>query len=186
MHRDFTLQKRVILVVLGLLLATDIGLAVYSWELASAPQTPQKEFDDEYTKLKVLRGDIQSAQLIKDNMPATRGDCEKFEQSLPPANTGYSLLTAELDEIAKKAGLQIVTLTDRQKELTTRGMAEVSIDATVSGDYSSVVRFLNSLQRSQRFYVVDGLALATDAQNQSDNGPIRVGLHVRTYFRVAA
>ncbi len=186
MHRDFTMQKRVILVVLGLFLAADLGLAVYSWQLASAPQTPQKEFDDENTKLMLLKGDIKSAQDIKDHMPLTRSDCEKFEQSLPPANTGYSSLTAELDEIAKKAGLQIVTLSDRQKELTTRGMAEVSIDATVSGDYGSVVRFLNGLQRSQRFYVVDGLALATDAQNQSANGPIRVGLHVRTYFRVAA
>jgi len=33
---------------------------------------------------------------------------------------------------------------------------------------------------------VDGLALATDAQSQAATGPIRVGLHVRTYFRDAA
>ena len=37
MHRDFTLQKRTILVVLGLLLAADLGLATYSWRLASSP-----------------------------------------------------------------------------------------------------------------------------------------------------
>ncbi|MGB9466953.1 MAG: type 4a pilus biogenesis protein PilO [Candidatus Acidiferrum sp.] len=186
MHKEFTLQKRAILAVLAILVAADIGLAIYNWQLSTSPHTPQREFDDEYTKLKVLRGDIQSAQLIKDNMPATRKDCEKFEQSLPPEGSGYSSITAELDEVAKKAGLQIVTLADRQKELPARGLAEVSIDATVSGDYGSVVRFLNGLQRSQRFYVVDGLALATDAQNQAPNGPIRVALHVRTYFRVAA
>jgi hypothetical protein len=45
---------------------------------------------------------------------------------------------------------------------------------------------VNGLQRSQRFYVVDGLALATDAQSQAAAGPIRVGLHVRTYFREGA
>ncbi len=42
MHRDFTLQKRAILVVLGLLLAADLGLAIYSWRLASSPQTPRR------------------------------------------------------------------------------------------------------------------------------------------------
>jgi Tfp pilus assembly protein PilO len=186
MHRDFTLQKRAILIVLGLLLAADLGLAIYSWRLSSSPQTPQREFDEQNTKLGVLKGDIKSAQYIKDNMPATRSDCEKFEQSLPAASTGYSSITAELDEEAKKAGLHIETLTNKQKELSNRGMVEVSFDATVNGDYGSVVRFVNGLQRSQRFYVVDGLALATEAQSQAATGTIRVGLHVRTYFRDAA
>lgn len=186
MHRDFTLQKRIILVVVGLLLAADLGLAIYSWRLSSSPQTPQKEFDAQAIKLGVLNNDIQSAQYIKNNMPATRKDCEKFEQSLPASITGYSSLTSELDEVAKKSGLQIVTLTNRQKDLPNRGMAEVTIEATVSGDYGSVVRFLNGLQRSQRFYVVDALALATDAQTQAASGPIRVALHLRTYFREAA
>ncbi len=186
MQKDFTLQKRFILVVLGLLVAADIGMGVYSWQLSNAPRTPQKEFDEEYVKLKVLKGDIQSAQLIKDNMPTTRKDCEKFEQSLPSASVGYSSVTSELDDVAKKSGLQIVTLTDHQKDLPQRSMAEVSIDATVSGDYGSVVRFVNGLQRSQKFYIVDGLALASDTQNQSANGPIRVGIHLRTYFRMAS
>jgi Tfp pilus assembly protein PilO len=82
--------------------------------------------------------------------------------------------------------LKIDTITARQKEIANRGVAEVSIEATVTGDYSSVVRFVNGLQRSQRFYVLDGLALATDTQNQAAQGPIRVALHLRTYFRDAA
>ena len=186
MHRDFTLQKRAILVVVGLLLAADIGLAIYSWQLGSSPHTPQKEFDEQTIKLGVLKTDIKSAQSIKDNMPATRKDCEKFEQSLPPAGTVSSSITAELDEIAKKAGLQIVTETGRQKEIPNRGMVERTIEVTVNGGYGSVVRFVNGLQRSQRFYVVDGLQLATDAQAQAANGAIRVGLHLRTYFREGA
>jgi Tfp pilus assembly protein PilO len=174
MHRDFTLQKRVILVVVGLLLAADIGLAVYSWQLSSAPHTPQKEFDDQTAKLGLLKNDI-----------ATRKDCEKFERSLPAASTGYSSITAELYDIAKKSGLQIVTVTNSHKDIPNRGMAELTIEATVNGNYGSVVRFVNGLQRSQRFYVVDGLTLATDAQAQA-TGPIRVGLHIRTYFREGA
>jgi Tfp pilus assembly protein PilO len=186
MHRDFTLQKRAILTVLGLLLAADMGLVIYSWHLSSSPHTPQREFDEQTTKLGVLKNDIKSAQYIKDHMPATRKDCEKFEQSLPAASTAYSSIEAELDEVAKKAELQIETRTQRQKEIPNRGMVEVTIDATVAGSYGSVVRFVNGLQRSERFYVVDGLALATDAQTQAAAGTVRVGLHVRTYFREGA
>ena len=107
MHRDFTLQKRAILLVVVLLVAADLGMAIYSWQLASAPSTPQREFDDQNLKLMVLKGDIDSAKLIKDKMPATRKDCEKFEHSLPPAGIGTSSVISELDDIAKKSGLQI-------------------------------------------------------------------------------
>jgi type IV pilus assembly protein PilO len=186
MHGDFTLRKRAIQVVVGLLLAADIGLAFYSWQLSSSPHTSQRVFDEQAVKLGVLNNDIKSAQFIRDHMPATRKDCEKFEQSLARESTSSSSITAELDEVAKKSGLQVVTLTFRQKEIPNRGMAEMTIEATVSGNYGSVVRFVNGLQRSQRFYVVDGLALATDAQTQAATGPIRVGLHVRTYFREGA
>src|SRR5580692_9507529 len=139
MHRDFTLQKRAILTLLGLFLAADMGLAIYSWQLSSSPYTPQREFDEQTNKLGVLKNDIKSAQYIKDNMPTTRKDCEKFEQSLPAESTGSSSITGELDEVAKKAGLQIVALTSARKEIPNRGMAEVTIEATVSGDYGSVV-----------------------------------------------
>jgi Tfp pilus assembly protein PilO len=186
MHRDFTLQKRAILIVVGLLLAADIGLAIYSWQLSSSPYTSQRVFDEQAIKLGVLNNDIKSAEFIRDHMPATRKDCEKFEQSLARESTSSSSITAELDEVAKKSGLQQVTLTYRQKDIPNRGMSEMTIEATVTGNYGSVVRFVNGLQRSQRFYVVDGLALAADAQAQGAAGTIRVGFHVRTYFREGA
>lgn len=186
MHRDFTLQKRIILIVLGLLLAADIGLGVYSWLLASAPHTPQSDFDAQNLQLKVLRGDIKSAELIKDHMPATKKDCEKFESELLTESTGYSPVTAELYDTGKKAGLQIVSVGFKQKEVENRGMAEVNMDVAINGDYPSVVRFVNGLQRSQRFYILDSLALATDTQNKAATGAIRVELRIRTYFRDSA
>lgn len=185
MPRDFTVRKRAIMLFLGLLLAADVGLAAYSWQLASSPHSSQAELDAQNMRLKLLKGDIKSAQSIKDNMPATLQDCEKFEQSLPPESIGSSSIMSELYDIARKSGLQIVTLANKQKEIPNRGMMEVSINATVSGEYGSVVRFVNGLQRSQRFYIVDGLALGSDTQNQAAKGSIRVELHIRTYLREA-
>jgi Tfp pilus assembly protein PilO len=189
MQQDFTNRKRAILALLGLLVAADVALGAYSWHLASAPKTTDREFEAQNLRIKLLNKDIADAQNIQKDMPATSKDCEKFEQSLPPESTGYSAMTSELDDLAKKSGLQIVTLTNKQthqKELTGRGMAEISIDATVSGGYSSVAKFVNELQRSEKFYIVDSLTLAADMQNQSANGPLHVALHLRTYFREAA
>lgn len=180
--RDFTLQKRIILTVLALLVAADIALAVYSYRLASAPQ---KQFDQQSVKLKVLRGDVKSAQDIKDNMPGTRSDCEKFERGLPLESVGSSTMTADLDEIARKAGLHILTLTSKQKEVSGRPITEMHIEMTVNGDYASVARFVNGIQRSEKFYIVDDLILS-EAQSKTAIGALSVALHLRTYFREAA
>ena len=183
MHRDFTIRKRAILIVLGLLVAADIGLAFYSWQLRSAPRRSQAYWDAQTIQLKLRKADIERADRIKRELPATIKQFDDFEKSLLPVSTGYSAVSSELDSIAKKAGLQIATLAVKPKEVPNRGLEELTIDATVSGDYGSVVRFVNGLQRSQNLYAIDSLALATDTQNQAGIAPVRVGLHVRTYFR---
>lgn len=186
MGPDFTIRKRAVFTVLGLLLAADVGLAAYSWHLASAPRREQTDWDALTLKLKLRKADIDRADKIRKDIHATEKQFEEFEESMLPASTGYSSVTAELLSTAKKAGLQNVTLGARQKEIPDRNMEEVTIDATVNGDYASVVRFINGLQRSRSLYAIDGLALASETQSQAGMGPIRVGLHVRTYFRTGA
>jgi hypothetical protein len=65
-------------------------------------------------------------------------------------------------------------------------MTEVAIDATVNGDYKSVIGFLNGLQRSANRYAVDSLTLASENANQGSANVIKVALHLKTYFRTAA
>lgn len=182
----FTSRRRAILAVLGVLIAADIALGAYSWQLASAPYTSPKQFDAMSIRLDALRANIQSAQKIKDAMPQTKSDCDKFEHSLPPVSAGSSSMAAELDDIAKKAGLRVEGFSFKPKALSEHGVTEESIDATVSGDYAAVARFVNALQRSQKFYIMDGLAVTGDSQTQKANGPLRVAMHLRTYFRMAA
>lgn len=186
MPRDFTIRKRVVFNLLGLLLAADVGLAAYSWHLASAPRRPQTDWDALTLKLKLRKADIDRADKIRKDIHVTEKQFEDFEKSLLPVSAGYSSVASDLASSAKKVGLQIVTLAYRQKGIPDRNMEEVTIDATVNGDYASVVHFVNDLQRSKNLYAIDGLALASETQNQAGMGPIRVGLHVRTYFRTGA
>jgi type IV pilus assembly protein PilO len=186
MSRDFTWRRRIILVGVVLLVLADVALAAYSWQLASAPHAPEKRIAGE-TKLRdVLKGDIKRAQDIRDNIPAIQKDCDRFEQSLFPASAGYSAVRSELGTTARKHGVQLDDLSFKQTEIPSRGMTEVTIDATVNGDYKSVISFLNGLQRSANLYAVDSLTLGTENANQASANVIRVTLHLRTYFRTAA
>jgi hypothetical protein len=185
MRRDFTLQRRVIIGGLALLVLADCGLGAFSWRQASAPRTPQQELDRQTLQLKLLQGEIGRAKAIQQSMPVTQVDCDKFEKSLLPASSGYSAVAAELGGIAGKARLHISGVSFHRKEIPNRGLSEVELEATISGDYEGVVRFLNGLQRSENVYTVDSLALASDNQSQGASAAIRVTVRLRTFFRGA-
>ena len=182
MRRDFTVRKRAILGSVILLVLTDVALAAYSWQL-SAPHAPQQQLAMETRQHSLLKADIKRAQDIRENIPAIQKDCDQFEESLFPASAGYSSVRSELGATAKKNGIQLEDLTFKETKIANRGMTEVVLDATVSGDYVSMIGFLNGLQRSANLYQVDSLTLASENANQASN-VIKVVLHVRTYFRM--
>ncbi len=186
MRRDFALRKRIILAGVILLVLADVALAAYSWELSSAPHAPQQQLAVETRQHDLLKADIKRAQDIRDNIPAIQKDCDHFEQSLLPASSGYSAVRSELGAIARKSGIQLEDQAFKQTEISNRGITEVAIDATVNGDYKSVIGFLNGLQRSANLYEVDGLVLASENANQASTNVIKVALHLKTYFRTAA
>jgi Tfp pilus assembly protein PilO len=185
MQRDFALRKRLIIAGLAALVVVDFGLAAYSWRLSAAPRTPRQLLVREKAQLNLLHADVHRAEAIRDKMPSIQLDCEKFEHSLRTANSGYSDITAEVYGVAGKAALRIDDLTFKQKPIPNRNLDVVDMEATVTGEYSSVVRFINGLQRSENIYEIDGLSLTEDSQNHAANGPVRVTVHMKTYFRSA-
>ncbi|GAC1642158.1 MAG: hypothetical protein NVS9B14_23770 [Candidatus Acidiferrum sp.] len=188
MAKDFKLEKQAIIAGVALLLLADIGLAVYSWRLSSAPAISARDLDAQSIKLKKLKAEIEDAENTQKNFPQTVNDCDKFEQSLPPAATVSSTISGELADVAKKAGIQLTGMVFRDKEkekdkdFGSRGISERAIDATISGNYDGVVKFLNGLEKSEGYYVVDSLELSTEATTPN---LLRVSVHMRTFFRTA-
>ena len=88
--------------------------------------------------------------------------------------------------MAAKSGIRIDDRSYKQMEIASRRMTELVLDATVSGDYRSVITFLNALQRSPNLYEVDSLTLGTENTTTASANAIRVTLHLKTFFRTAS
>jgi Tfp pilus assembly protein PilO len=183
MRRNFKFERRAILLGVILLIAADIALVVYSWNFSST--THPQDLAVLTRNRDLLRADIARAQDIRSKIPAIQKDCDKFEQSLYPVTTGYSSVASELGAIARKAGLELESGSFRQNDLKGRPLAEVEIEAVVSGSYGGVVRFLNGLQRSSNVYAVEGLSAKSEAGRVGSTGEVRVTIHIKTYFRTA-
>jgi len=185
MTRDFRLQKRLIIAALVLLIAADVALAAYSWRMGSSSRE-QQALIEQTRELKLSQADVERAKGIKNSMPSIQADCDRFEHLLFPASTGYSSVTSDLDAIARKSAAQVQDLGFKQSEITARGLTAVEITATVSGNYSSVVHFVNGLQRSDSVYILEGLSIGGDSVSPGPAAVVKVTLHLQTYFRTAA
>jgi Tfp pilus assembly protein PilO len=183
MARDFKFERSAIVAGVALLLVADVALGVYSWRLSRGPKTTAQSMDVEAHNLRRLKADIEEAEKVEANFPKTVKDCDKFEQSLPLAANASSTIEAELGEASKKSGAQLTGVVLHDKDVASRNITERLMDATVSGNYENVVRFLNGLQKSPNFYVVDSLELTSDATTPN---VLRVTMHMRTFFRTAA
>ena len=184
MKIGFSVQRKIILLGLAVLIAADVVLALYAMQ--SATRFTRNELAAEKTQIKLLKADIKRALTIQQSIPQTKADCERFENSLYPSSAGYSAVTEELTGFEKQAGLQSVSLGFHPKELPGRNMVELGLDVAVNGDYKGVVRFLNGLQRSKNFYILDTLTVAAEPTAQATAGPLRVVLSLRSYFKNVA
>lgn len=186
MRRDFTTRKRIILGALLVLVVADLALAVYSRELSSIPQTSTQALAQQSLQLKLMQADNDRAQKIKDGIPETLKEFDRFEKTLLPASSGSSSLLAELGELARKSGVRLSDISFKPIPVPERNVNEMVIDAIIGGDYKNVIQFLNNLQRSSNNYIVESLTLATEGSTQGPANVIRVGLHIKTYLRATA
>lgn len=186
MARDFTTRRRAILGGVICLVAADLALAAYSYQLAFQPLATGPEFTRREEYVKKLKASVVRADQIRKDMPSTQLDCEKFEHMLLPASTGYSSLSAERSEIAKKSGVSVQGTGFKTTLVPQRGWIEVAMETTIEGDYKNVILFLNGLQRSANIYEVESLALAPQKDTKGPANVIKVTLHLKTYFRAGA
>ena len=184
MKIEFPLQKKIVIAGLLVLIVADALLALYAMQ--SATRFSRSGLAGQKTQIKLLKADIKRARAIQQSIPQTKADCERFENSLYASSAGYSAVTEELTGFAKQAGLQTVSLAFHPKEIPGRNVVELGLDATVNGDYKGIVRFLNGLQRSKNFYIIDTLTVAAEPTAQAGAGPLRVALSLRSYFKNAA
>jgi type IV pilus assembly protein PilO len=133
-------------------------------------------------QLELRQTELRTAQLQAKplrNLPqrvadSTHGAEHFYDGRVPGAD---SAILAELGELATKAN---VRLGRGQYAFAPalHDVMEVRMDESVSGDYTSVMKFINSVERDKMFFVINGLTLSGQ-----QGGLVNLRLKVTTYLR---
>jgi Tfp pilus assembly protein PilO len=179
MNRKFELRKTIVRWALVVAVVLDLGLVGLNWRMARAPHAPAGELARLNRQREMMEGDLRRGDEIQKELPAIAlQDDRFFHEQFRPLPTGYSDLVADLNSLAVQAGLHVDSTTFDQHSADSHGIVQVNISESVEGNYQSLITFLNALQRSKNFYILDGLGLSS-----SMAGNVRLSLQLRTFFR---
>lgn len=165
---------------LGVVLTLDLGLAIFLWRISlQQPEAMKAQRGHLELQARELRADVERGEKIYASLPQAGKDADAFyQQSFMDAGTGYSRIEGDLADIARKSGVRISGVEFKQKELKDRGVIQIDINTALEADYPAVVQFINGLERSKNFYLLDSLRLTA-----ATTGGIRLDLELHTYFR---
>ncbi len=159
-----------------LLAAVNLFFAVrtiVAWRDASSDRQAQIE-QDQFT-LKQLRDQAAHLNGLPEKVDQARNDASGFyKQRIAP---DYSSIVSGLGDVAVHSGVRLTRASYSQAPAIP-GLAEIRIDANMSGEYTGVMHFINGLERDKTFFLIDGLTLTGQ-----QGGLANLRLRLTTFLR---
>jgi hypothetical protein len=162
----------------AVLLALAIGLSVrlvLDWSFtrgrfASALSGKQTELKAMQLETAPLRGLDKQVSHARDQM-------RDFYQDRIPSS--YSSISTRIGALQVASGVRLSRVQYSQGAPVS-DLTEISMDAGISGEYPAIMRFINSLERDQTFFVIRAMSLTGQ-----QGGQVSLRLRVSTWLRAA-
>jgi type IV pilus assembly protein PilO len=141
-----------------------VGMSAANWYFAIDPiETHLTQLAGEQQK---LDGDLTQKQTIANNLNQFKREKEQLEQQLAQATTELPTqadideLLRQLNDVAKKAGLEITSVTP-QGEAAESFFVRIPIAMSVAGSYEEIAVFFESVSRLRRIVNISNVSLDT-------------------------
>lgn len=170
---------RVAIVVLLVANLVAAGFAFHWWN--NSPAALESKLADTRQQLNIERNLVTRSKNMAAKVDTARAQAGKFiDGYMTPRRNTYSTILGDLDQMAAQAGIKT-----RERSITrdpVEGSASLSmltLTASFEGSYPSVLKFMNSLDRSPRFLIVERLQAAPVANSQNLQATVKLNAFVR-------
>jgi Tfp pilus assembly protein PilO len=160
------------------LLVTVIVLSVrFGLDWAATNTSSSDALAAKQVQLKTL--DLETAPLrgLDKRVDDSRAQMKAFYSRRIPPN--YSSIATRIGELALKGPVRLSRVQYSQGKPGS-DLTEISMDATITGEYPQIMRFINGLERDQTFFVIRAMALTGQ-----QGGLVNLRLRVSTWLRPA-
>jgi hypothetical protein len=147
-------------------------LAWSTLRAAGADQLQQQQ-----TAYRALQLEMSPLRGLPQKVSLSRTQADTFYTARFP--NAYSTISATINDLATKNSVRLTNLAYTPTPALA-GLAELRMDASLSGEYAPLMHFINGLERSKTFFLINGLTLTG-----SQGGLVNLRLRLVTYLHAA-
>lgn len=162
-------EPRIVLrAIIFALLAANVAAAVMAFKpFGGSADDLRREEAALNQQLTSLRARVAKDKLLVAKMQSARKDTDQFlAKYVTDERFGASTLGLELERIATEAGVKELPGSYSEKDIEgSGGMKMETVTAGCEGSYASLAKFINLLDKSPRFLIIENLATSAPQQN---------------------
>lgn len=171
-------EPRIVLrAIIFALLAANVAAAVMAFKpFGGSADDLRREEASLNRQLTSLRDRVAKDKLLVAKMQNARKDTDQFlAKYVTDERLGASTLLGELGRIAADAGVKELPGAYSEKPIEgSDGMVMVTVTAGCEGSYASLAKFINLLDKSPRFLIIESLATWAQQNGAALNVQIKI------------
>ena len=158
---DLREPRAFMLVIAGVLFCLNLVAAAYAFHLfGSSPAQVAQQLQQTQQELSAARARLIMTRQVTGKVQKARGEGDEFlTLYMTPRRTTYSQVYAEIQDAAERSGMKWKegTFSPPDPVKGSDDLSKLTLSVAFEGPYPNLLKFVNLLDRSKRFLVIDSL-----------------------------
>src|ERR1700704_661099 len=177
---DLRQTRKKIKTALAIMVGVDVVAAVILFPpLVGSTDSPRQELNQLWSELRLKTRQVEPLKNLPQKVVQANGQITDFYKRRFPAQD--SQIATEFGKLAAGDGVTIESAKYKAGDVGPGHLQPVEIEATLAGNYVSLARFINGLERDDMFFIINSVTLGGE-----QTGPIKLQMKVETYLKVGA
>ncbi len=176
---DLRQTRKDIKTSLAIMLAVDVvAMAVLFSPLVGSTDSRRQELNQLWSELQTKTRQVEPLKNLDKKVITANQQIKEFYKKRIPAQD--SQIITEFGKLAAANGVTIeqAKYPVRVKDEEINQLYPVEMDADLSGNYVSLAKFINALERDDMFFIISSITLGGEQK-----GPIKLQMKLETYLK---
>jgi Tfp pilus assembly protein PilO len=174
---DLRQTRKKIKTALAIMVGVDVVAAVVFFSpLVGSTNSRRAELNQLWSELQIKTRQVEPLRTLPQKVVVAKQQVTDFYDRRFPAQN--SQIATEFGKLAAADRVTIEHAKYKLGEVGPERLQPVEIEADLAGDYGSLARFINALERDQMFFIINSVTLGGEQQ-----GPVKLNVKLETYLR---
>lgn len=156
-----------------------LAAAIYFSPIIGSAETRQQDLNTLQAELKLKTAQVAPLKDLPQKVVLASHQIGDFYKKRFP--TQESQILTELGKLTSANGVSIEQVKYKVRDAEIGGLQPVEMDADFAGNYTSLAKFINAMERDQVFFIINSVTLGGQQQ-----GPVKLGVKLETYLKVGS